>query len=164
MKVSDEDIFTTLYVPQYKRLFSVAAAILGNRDEAADAVQDTMVRIWNNRATLPSIKSPEAYALTALRSTAIDIIRRRHPAVEIESVRDLAEHDTPRDVDTSEILSRIIDTLPSAQQEVIRLNAFDDRSPAEIAQLTGHSPENVRQLLSRGRRKIKELYLKLTQQ
>ena len=42
-----EDIFTKRYVPLYPKLFNVAVAILGNdSNEAADAVQEAMVKIW----------------------------------------------------------------------------------------------------------------------
>ena len=43
----------------------------------------------------------------------------------------------------------------------MRLSAFGGLSNDEIAQATGLDNQNVRALLSRGRRKIKEMFIKL---
>ena len=160
----EEDIFTELYVPQYRRLFGMAMALLADRDDAADAVQETMVKIWNLRATLADVQNPEGFAARILRTTAIDMLRRRRPVDDIEAAVRTVAADDPPDVDAAETVQRIIDTLPPGQQTVIRLSAFDDRPPDEIARLTGLSPANVRQLLCRGRKKIREIYQKLMQQ
>lgn len=160
MKTS-EKIFTDLYVPQYRRLFGIAAAILGDTDDAADAVQETMVKIWNRRGTLAEIDNPEGYALRILRTTAIDMIRRRRDTESIDSARTAdicADND---DGDAAGIIRKIIATLPPNQQTVVSLSLFDDAPPDEISRLTGFTPANVRQLLSRGRKKIKEMYQKI---
>ena len=55
-----EDIFTKRYVPLYPKLFNVAVAILGNdSNEAADAVQEAMVKIWRQGKNLASIENVE---------------------------------------------------------------------------------------------------------
>lgn len=51
--------------------------------------------------------------------------------------------------------------MPPAQKEILRLSIFEDLSAKEISEITGVSGTNVRQLLSRGRKKIKEIYSKL---
>lgn len=92
-----------------------------------------------------------------LRRTAVDILRRRSSLAEIEPDRGGASMPEP---DSVEFIGRIVDSLPEGQREVVRLSAFDERSNEEIAELTGYSPGNVRQLLSRGRKKIREMYIK----
>lgn len=158
-----EDIFNERFLPLYPRLYSVAAAILGpSTGEASDAVQETMVKIWKSGASMATIEQPEAYAVKVLRTTAIDMLRRRHYADSIDEALEI-DSDSPPDPDSVEFLERIIDTLPSTQQEVIRLSAFSNLPNDEIAALTGQTAVNVRQLLSRGRKKIKELYNKYMQ-
>ena len=65
------------------------------------------------------------------------------------------------DADAIARLSNVIDRLPASQAEVMRLSAFGGLSNDEIAQATGLDNQNVRALLSRGRRKIKEMFIKL---
>lgn len=148
-----EHIFTERFVPLYPRLYSAACAILGDRrGDAQDAVQEAMVRIWRSGDAMASVQNPEAYSMWMLRRTAVDILRRRSSLAEIEPDRGGASMPEP---DSVEFIGRIVDSLPEGQREVVRLSAFDERSNEEIAELTGYSPGNVRQLLSRGRKKNK---------
>lgn len=152
--------FHKTIVPLYRELFVAAVAIIGNRDEAADVVQDTMVKLWNNRDNLEEALSPRAFAIATLRNTAIDALRKRQPTRHDEEIIEPAI--PPDDGADIEALTSIIDSLPARQRQVIILSAIEGQSPDEIVTSTGLSAENVRQLLCRGRRKIKELYNKLS--
>lgn len=155
-----DNIFTERFLPLYPRLYAVASAILGtDTAEAADAVQETMVKIWNSGRKMALVKSPEAYASVVLRHTAIDLLRRRHALEPLDGVTDISSGPPP-EPDSAEFMERIILTLPESQQQVIRLSAYCNLSNDEIAAVIGHTPAYVSQLLCRGRRKIRELYLK----
>lgn len=158
MKEADE-IFIRQYQPLYGRLYSVALAIVGNEEDAADAVQDAMAKIWAARNGLSEVKSPQGFAIRTLRSVATDMLRRRAVRQTATLNADPAAGATA-EPDTEQFLRRIIATLPSRWQEVITLNAFGGLSSDEIAGALSLSADNVRQILSRGRRKIKEIYLK----
>lgn len=148
-------------MPVYPKLYSIAMAILGSStDLAADAVQETMVKIWSKGDELLSVNNPEALSIAILRTTAIDIMRRQRKYEQVDTIKDVAP-DSPPDNETATILERIIDTMPAAQKEILRLSIFEDLSAKEISEITGISGTNVRQLLSRGRKKIKEIYSKL---
>lgn len=156
-----EDIFTERYLPLYGDLYGIAAAIVGTGD-AADAVQEAMVKIWKNGETMAAATNPRGYAVTVLRTTAIDMLRRRHDTDALDNARQLTSAPQP-EPDTAEFLERAIATLSVNQQEVFRLSAFGDMTADEIAATTGLSAANVRQLLSRSRKKIRELYTKYMQ-
>lgn len=158
----DSKTFQLTVVPLYRELFAVAVSLTRNRDVAADIVQETMVKLWNNRARLDSISSPKGFAIATLRNTAIDWLRRQPDEFTLDEAYDTASTAPPPDPDGIAVINNILASLPPTQQRVIELNAFDGHSPAEIALITGLTADNVRQLLSRGRRKIKELYTKLS--
>lgn len=156
--MNTEEIFSTRFLPLYDKMYRVAAAILGpGRDDAADAVQDAMVKIWKSGRAIADIANPEGYAMLAVRNSAIDIMRRRHHYDSLEAAREIAGTHPP-DPDSVEMLEKIMALLPASQLEVIRLSAFSNLSNEEIATVTGYSAVNVRALLSRGRKRIKELY------
>lgn len=157
---TSEEIFRERFLPLYPRLFAAANAILGNRDDAADAVQDAMVKIWNRANELQAIASPIGFALQLVKTSAIDILRqRRLTAVkQPDFVEPAAE--PAAEPDTSDFMRRAIATLPAGQQEAIRLSAFAGMDSDDIAETMGLSKVNVRQLLSRGRRKLREIYQK----
>ncbi len=153
-----EKIFTTRFLPLSDKMYGVAAAILGkDTGEAADAVQDAMVKIWKSGPAMADIANPEGYAVMAVRSSAIDILRSRRHWDNIEEAGDIPSGHMA-DPDAGELLERVMASLPPKQLEVVRLSAFGDLSNDEIAALTGYTTVNVRALLSRGRKRIKELY------
>ena len=62
----DADKFRLTVIPLYKGMYSAAFAILGDKEEAADAVQECMVKLWKNRDILDEVQSLKAYAFTTL--------------------------------------------------------------------------------------------------
>lgn len=150
-------------MPLSPRLYAVASAILGDASqEAADAVQEALVKIWKSGKAMAEIKNPEGYSVATVRTVAIDMLRHRHCAAPIEEVYDLSS-DAPSDPVSEEFLEWSVSQLPAVQQEVIRLSAFECLSNEEISQVTGMTADNVRQALSRGRKKLKMLYNKYMQ-
>lgn len=160
MNASTEEIFRERFLPLYPRLFAVANAMLGNADDAADAVQDTMVKIWRHSGQLAEISSPVGYSMQLLKTSAIDIMRQRRLQVHRpEAAPDPAAPADP-EPDSADFLRRAMASLPASQQEAIRLSSFAGMPAADIADTMGLTQANVRQLLSRGRRKLREIYQK----
>ena len=156
--------FQQRIVVMHPSLFRAAVAILGNVDDAADAVQDTMVKLWQNTDALDGLTNVQAYAFATLRNQALDVQRRRsaHPAVDLSAVSD-PPADEPRSPSDLEVIAQIVEELPAKYRQVTRMSVYQNLSTAEIASATGLSNDNVRQILSRSRQKIKQLYQNLKQ-
>ena len=56
---------------------------------------------------------------------------------------------------------KIIDRLPALQQTILRMRHIEGLEIDEIVAITGSNPEAVRMNLSRARKKVKELFLKI---
>ena len=88
------------------------------------------------------------------------MMRRQKLAVAIDEAAEIKAPDSPASTeyrDTRHRIEILIDSLPPGQSRVIRLSSFGGLDNAEIAEATGQTEANVRQLLSRGRRKLREL-------
>ena len=161
-RMMDKSSFEIKILPQYKRVYAMCLAIIGDRHEAADAVQEAFAIVWERRNELDGLTSPEAYVRTVARNVCM---RRIHSMSRLSSLEELIEFRSDAE-DKSELKSELvylrslIDTLPVMQRRVMNLNVFGGCSNEEIAKITGESSDNVRQLLSRARKKIKELYNK----
>lgn len=57
-------------------------------------------------------------------------------------------------------MAELLKRLPENQRTVVVMSAVTGLSNSEISQATGLSAENVRVLLSRGRKKLRELFYK----
>ena len=60
-------------LPLKDRLYRLALRITLNPAEAEDAVQDTLIRVWEHREEWEQIESIEAYAHTICRNIALDM-------------------------------------------------------------------------------------------
>ena len=100
--------------------------------------------------------------MAAVRHLCIELLRarRRRPAsvddVDEESAGDCDSHLRVEYADSLSLAERMISTLPASQQKVVRLRSHADCSVDEISTITGLTPANVRQLLSRARRRLKQ--------
>lgn len=151
-------------LPCYKRVFAICMAIVRDRDEASDAVQETFTRLWERRNELDDVSNPEAYAVTVAKRVCISRLKNHEIVTdEITSAAATNDADQLESCDELRLIKRLIGCLPDGQRKVIELSSFGGCSNDEISQITGDSPANVRQLLSRGRKKLKELYKLYTQ-
>lgn len=138
-------------------LLSAARGYLGNADDAEDAVQEVMVKLWNMADTLHTPVAPLARVL--VRNFCIDRLRRRRVTVSVDDTALPLTAAESNDGGTLERMMKIIDTLPAAQQVVLRLRHIDGMDMDEIAKLTGYKEANVRKILSRARMAVRKHYI-----
>ena len=135
----------------------VAAAILHDDDLAADAVQETFVRLWHRRWRLGLMKNPQGFCMQTLKNHCIDIIRTQSKKVNGQA-DEYATMQDDNDGDNEELYGRLevaIATLPPQQQRLIEMKYIEHRSIREIAELTGLSETNITTNLSRAYKKLK---------
>lgn len=130
-------------------LLHEACGYLGSTDDAEDAVQEALLKLWGMADTLRSPVVPLARVL--VRNICVSRLRRRRPAVDVsEAALSVPAATENPDAMFSRVM-QVIDTLPAAQQVVLRLRHIDGMTFADIARLTGSSEAAVRQALSRAR-------------
>ncbi len=95
------------------------------------------IKIWRRGPALISVDNPAAYAVSVVRTSAIDLIRSRRDSVGIDALTTHSDTDAQPDFDTADTIDRIIDSLPERQQTVIRLSAYGGCPNDEISSLTG---------------------------
>jgi RNA polymerase sigma-70 factor (ECF subfamily) len=161
------DLFKNEIMPIRDRLFMTAYRMLEDRDDAEDAVQETLIRLWNLRDNLEKYNSLTALAITVIKNHCIDKIRLRdrNEPIEEELYR-RAGPDNPylqlERKNSEEVLKAIIEGLPALQKAIIKMKDIEEYELSEIAEITGTNIEAVRVNLSRARKKVREEYLRLT--
>lgn len=163
-KQMTENRFNDEIIPMHAAMYRVAVAILGTADDAADVVQDVMVKLWNKRHTLDSVSSLSGYAINAVRNECVTRMTRTSQCADIDSLADqCADDDQHAAIERREslrIVARAIEGMPDTQRQVFDLSIFGALSNQEIANATGLTEVNVRAILSRGRKKLKQLFSK----
>lgn len=161
------DEFKTLFLPCHRRLYRMAFRLTGSQQEAEDMVQETFLRLWSRRNDLSDIENAEAFSLITLRNIWLDNIRRLRPEISDSRPEDYPLADTTdiaRDLeirDTGRCVMELIGHLPDQQRTVMMMRDVSDMTFEEISDNTGLSPGNIRTLLSRARKNIREQYKRL---
>lgn len=137
------------------RLTEQARHYLMDDDEADDAVQDALLRLWqmHERLKLPI----DGLAVVITRNICIDLLRRRHRIANIELADSL---DNDSDHERIERLMSVVDTLPDFQQTLLRLRHMEGMEMEDLAKLLQMTEPAVRKALSRARMAVRDRYLK----
>ncbi len=149
--------FTTLRV----QMLSLAERITGNRDDAADAVQDAFVKLWQQRGRYDSVSHAQGAGMITVRTTSIDIARRnqRETDVPVEQAADvIAEADDQRTEVYQQVRQIIDNDLTQQQRTIIDLREMQGMEFDAIAARLGMQPATVRVELSRARKRVREIY------
>lgn len=143
-------------------LLRYAQRITGDLESARDVVQETLLRACReDRSSLEGRLAQ--WLFHVCRNRALDV-QRKEQRMSVASDLDLQTlpggAGPPELIvarETSSRLLGLLDHLPAAQQEVIRLKFQDDLKYREIAEVTGQSISNVGFLLHSGLKRLREL-------
>ncbi len=160
-----EHSFEYLYRQWVQRLYSFVIGYVKSESIADDIVQETFVRIWDNREALDSGKSFKAYLFTISYHMIIKELRRqvRNPlmmdfvAYEDEMRTKSTEGEKLLDYDLFvEALAKAKMHLTPRQRQIFELNKELDIPVAEIAERLGITLQVVRNQLSAAMRVMRE--------
>lgn len=161
----DANQFKELFLPYHAKLYRVAFRLMGNTQDAEDMVQEAYLKLWKKRNELPNnIESMEAYCSTLVKNICYDALRISQLDEDGRSPEEISipeSHNIAAEIEIKEEANQVmklISQLPEQQQLIIQMRDVDDRSYEEIEEATGLSPINIRVLLSRARKKIREQF------
>jgi RNA polymerase sigma-70 factor (ECF subfamily) len=148
--IADLDI-ETFVATEYPRVVAAVRLITGDRDGAADAVQDAIVGLLTNPPSRP-VKNTAAYITVTASNKARDAHRRK--GAEARALRRIGAP-PESGVDALEALDvdvrAALDDLPRQQRQVCVLHYLLDESVESIAESLGVSAGTVKTQLHRGR-------------
>lgn len=161
MDVTPRKYFTDNILPCHARMYAAAMAIIGSPEDAADAVQTAMLRIWENicKGVFPEV--PMAYCLSAIRNICITETTRLSRKVSLDATREISSEKSG--VEEALELNEVTATLrclPVKERKAVEMSAYAGSSADDIAEVLGVTPANARQILSRGRRRLRSFFTK----
>lgn len=143
------------------KLYRLGLRMLSNADDAADAVQEAYLKLWNMRDQIHTYKSPEALAMAITKNHCLDQLKAAHNKARMmgDSTAEIADEAPTKKselFDTPSLIQQLIDQLPMQQKLVMHLRDIEQYEFEEIAGLTGQSLNAVRANLSRARKQVRE--------
>ena len=152
------------YKHNKRRLYSIAFSKLHNKESAEDAVQETFLRLADDRERFFSLNDKErtVFAGIVARNVAVDMYKKASVAENVEMSEDIPDKsDNPPEEEllykfTKEMLEEFVRELPPLQRDVLYLKAVRGMTVGEIAAKLSVSENVVRQRLFCARKEIKE--------
>jgi len=139
----DQASFAELYDLCAARCHHYLATVFGSRDVADDVLQDTFLRLVQNRLRLARVDDPVAYVFIVARNEAMRTLRRlfrarkKRPDVCLDSFfADRISEDISRR-EMAELVWRALLELAPEQKEVVELKIYSGLTFRQIAEITG---------------------------
>lgn len=160
----DKTEFTALIMPFKDKLYRLAKRILVSKDEAEDAVQEVLLKLWNGKESIENYKNPEAFAITMTKNYCLDRLKSKQ-ASNLKIVH--SNYQTSENIekkieanDGVELVYKIMETLPEQQRIVLQLRDVEQFEFSEIAQMLDSNKTAIRVALSRARKTVRDEMIK----
>lgn len=153
-------------LPLKNKLYRLALRITLDSAEAEDIVQETMIKVWNQRDQLDTVLSVEAYCMTICRNMALDRKERKESQNQ-ELTQEMQEnclldsstpHESLVQEERLQIVHQLLNGLPLNYREVMQLRDIEGKTYKEIAQILSLTEEQVKVNLFRARQRIREQF------
>jgi RNA polymerase sigma-70 factor (ECF subfamily) len=129
--------------------------------DAEDAVQETLLRLWQMRDRLNEYQKPEALAMLIAKNVCIDILRlnkeQHEPLDETCDIIGNVQADQLMIArDTKQLIGNALAKLPRTQQQMLLMRS-EGMSIAEIATACNATPTSTKTMICAARKKMMEL-------
>ena len=145
-------------IDRYKvAVYNLCARMLHDPSEAEDAAQEVFLRAYNQLASYQTGRRFSTWILSIASHYCIDLLRRRRPSVDIDSIAFWKQSDAPEPEEvavvgeTRDEVRELLNKLPDKYRGVTVLRYWQDLSYEEIAEATGLSVGTVKTRLFRAR-------------
>lgn len=158
----DEAAFRIFFDHYTPFIFSFVERLTKSKADAEEIVQDTFLKIWTNRESLPFIDRPGHYCYVIARNKALDNIRKAardqrlldQVWVNLSTTDNSLENDL-RSQEYYQLINQAISALPRQKQLVFHMSRLEGLSHMEISQRLGLSKSRVNNILVEALKHVK---------
>lgn len=157
--------FLNVVLPFKDKLYRLAKRLLVSKEEAEDATQEILMKLWSKNNKMEGYNNVEAYAMMMTKNFCLDRLKSKqagnlklvHSNYKDENV---SLHKQVEVIDSLGWIERIMEELPEQQKMVLQLRDVEEYEFEEIAKLLDMSTTAVRVTLSRARKTVREKLVK----
>lgn len=157
----NQNEFVKIINPFKDKLFRLAKRMLVSTEEAEDATQEVLVRLWSKNSILEQYNSVEALAMTMTKNYCLDQLKSKR-ATNLQIVHNnYQDKQASLEVqiehqNTLQWAEKLINDLPKQQRLILQLREIEEYEFSEIAQVLEMNETAVRVALSRARKTLRE--------
>lgn len=136
-------------------LLRQARRLLNSEEDAEDAVQETLVKLWMLRDRIPDASKMRNMATVVCRNVSLNMLRDVKLSVPIETAEVITTKGNPQvlleEQESRQKLKHGIEALADKQRAILRMRNVENMSYADIAKILGTSESSVRGMISKAR-------------
>lgn len=161
----NQNEFMNLIVPFKDKVFRLAKRLLISTEEAEDATQEVLVKLWVRNNNLQDYNNIEAFAMTMTKNYCLDQLKSKRAGnlqIVHNNFADSAASSEKKmeDNDSLDWVEKIINMLPEQQRLIIQMRDIEQYEFGEIAKILDMNETAIRVSLSRARRSVREFLIK----
>ena len=156
--------FLNVVMPFKDKLYRLAKRLLVSSEEAEDATQEILMKLWAKNNKISSYKNVEAFAMTMTKNFCLDRLKSKQSSNLKLVHSNYTDEGTSlqKEVEVKDSLSwveKIMEELPEQQKMVLQLRDVEQYEFEEISELLDMKPTAIRVTLSRARKAVREKLL-----
>lgn len=157
----NQNEFIQIIQPFKDKMFRLAKRLLISSEEAEDATQEVLVKLWNKKEGIGELKSVEAMAMTITKNYCLDQLKSKRASnlkIIHNNYKDSESgvYQKTEDKDSWSWVEKLINDLPENQRLIIQMRDIESYEFEEIAEILQINEATVRVTLSRARKTIRE--------
>ena len=153
-KVGEIRAYKIIYNRYNRPLFHTAYRMLGNREDAEDAVQTTFLKLYKGIKSFKFKAKFSTYLFQILINTCIDMNKKKSKIRSGELMENSAVS-MNTDIEIKMEIDRALHTLPPKQKQCFLLFTVGDRKQREIAKILGISLGGVKSNIFQAKTKLR---------
>ena len=153
--------FLNIVMPFKDKVFRLAKRLLVSQEEAEDATQEILLKLWNNKTQMENYRNVEAFSMTMTKNFCLDKLKSKH-AQNLKIVHSNYQDNNislQKQIEVNDSLGwvvKIMEELPEQQKIILQLRDIQQYDFAEISKMLDMNETAIRVALSRARKTIRE--------
>lgn len=164
----DKNAYSKVFVHFYNHLFNYGKKFTSDTGLVEDAVQETLLTVWDKRTSLNEIRSPETYFYNTFRYLLFDRIKRNNKLASFDNEQagfefSIDEKLIQKEQGSLQIhkLKGAISSLTPRQREAIFLRFYEGLSYEEVAEILAITQKATYKIVARALLQLKDHFLLL---
>jgi RNA polymerase sigma factor (sigma-70 family) len=146
-----------------QRVLKVGLDFFGNKEDAEDATQETMVQLWRYCEHIDVERNVEALAVKVAKNCCVSMFRRQQQKADVINIDQQAfkqqeTNSSPQEQleakDTQRMLSETLDLLKPRERQLFEMRQIESLSVEEVSEQTGIPKPSIIAMVSAARKKV----------
>jgi RNA polymerase sigma factor (sigma-70 family) len=153
--------FLDIVMPFKDKVFRLAKRLLVSQEEAEDATQEILIKLWRNKQKIQEYNNVEAFSMTMTKNFCLDRLKSKHA----QNLKIVHSNYQDKNVslqkqvelnDSVDWVSKIMEELPEQQKIILQLRDIEQYEFNEISKMLDINETAIRVSLSRARKTLRE--------